>query len=61
MKTHSQLYALFVFTDGYRPCESCDFTRSNCLIYIKSGNIVRKSGKIGKTFNKIGKSIEPTN
>jgi len=22
---------------GYRPCESCDFTRENCLTYIKSG------------------------
>jgi len=27
--------------------------RSNCLIYIKSGNMVRKSGKIGKIINKI--------
>jgi len=24
---------------------SCDFTRSNCLIYKKSGNMVRKSAK----------------
>jgi len=29
----------------YRPCESCDFTRLNCLIYIKSGNIIKKSGE----------------
>jgi len=27
----------------------CDFTRSHCLIYIKSGNVVNKSGtKSGK-------------
>jgi len=31
------------------PCESCDFTGSNCLIYTKSRNI-RKSGEI---INKI--------
>jgi len=24
------------FRGGYRQCDSCDFTRSNCLIYIKS-------------------------
>jgi len=29
----------------YRPCESCDFTRSNCLNYIKSGKLSTKSGK----------------
>jgi len=29
----------------YRPCENYDFTRSNCLIYIKSGNMVKKSGE----------------
>jgi len=23
------------FRGAYRPCESCDFTTSNCLIYIK--------------------------
>jgi len=38
---------------GYRLCESCDFTRSNCLIYIKSENMLRKSGKI---INKIGEN-----
>jgi len=38
---------------GYRLCESCDFTRSNSLIYIKSENIVRKLGKIEKNINKI--------
>jgi len=36
---------------GYRSCESCDSTMSNCLIYIKLGNMVRKSEKIG-TFTK---------
>jgi len=25
--------------------KACDFTRSICLIYIKSGNIVRKLGE----------------
>jgi len=30
---------------GYRPCEICDFTRSNYLIYIKSENMVKKSEK----------------
>jgi len=38
---------------GYGSCESCDFTRSNCLIYIKSekksGKLSTKSGKI-RTF-----------
>jgi len=29
------------------PYESCVFTRSHCLNYIKSGYMVRKSGKIG--------------
>jgi len=41
---------------GYKPCESCDSPRSNCLIYIKSGNMVKKSGKLstksGKTRKK---------
>jgi len=40
----------------YRPCESCDFTKSNCLVnYIKLGNRVKKSGKIGKIIKKSGK------
>jgi len=31
---------------GYRPPrESCDFTTSGCLIYIKSGKWSTKSGK----------------
>jgi len=30
---------------GYRSYQSCEFTRSYCLIYIKSGNIVKKSGE----------------
>jgi len=41
--------------DGYKPCDSCYFTRSNCLIYIKSGYVVKKSGEIEKMMNKIGK------
>jgi len=36
--------------------ESCNFTTSNCLIYLKSGHMVRKSGKIVKNFNKIGEN-----
>jgi len=36
---------------GYRPC-SCDFTRSNCVIYIKSGNMVRKLGILLKNREK---------
>jgi len=33
------------YRTGYKPCESCNFTRSICIIYIKLGNMVRKSGK----------------
>jgi len=33
-----------------RPCESCDFTRSNSLICLKSENMVRKSGKNRETY-----------
>jgi len=36
----------------YRPCERCDYPRSNCLIYIKSGNMMRKSGKYRKNYQK---------
>jgi len=45
---------------GYRPCERFNFTRSNCLIYIKSGigkygkEIVEKSGKLSSKSGKIG-------
>jgi len=38
------------FRGGYRQCDSCDFTRSNCLIYIKS------RGKIGEIINKLGEN-----
>jgi len=37
-------------TGGYRPCESCDLTRANCLIYLKSGNVVKKSGKYRENY-----------
>jgi len=33
MRKQSRQNAVF-FRGGYRPYESCDFTRSNCLIYI---------------------------
>jgi len=44
------------FSAGYRPCESCDLTTSNCLIYTKSEIIIRKSGKIWGNYQhrKIG-------
>jgi len=38
---------------GAEPCESCGFTRSNCLIYIKSGNMAWKSGKYLENYQKI--------
>jgi len=38
----------------YRPCETCDFTRSNYLIYIKSENMVRESGKLSTKSGRIG-------
>jgi len=34
----------------YRPCERCDFTTKNCLIYIKSGDMARKSGKNRRNY-----------
>jgi len=39
---------------GYRPCEICDFTRLNCLIYIKSENIIGNLGKLSTRSWKIG-------
>jgi len=36
------------YMGGYRPCES---SRSDCLIYVKSGNIIRKSGKLSTNKN----------
>jgi len=41
------------------PGESRDFSRSNCLIYIKSGNMVGKSGKLSTKWGKIGTFIRP--
>jgi len=41
----------------YRPCESCDFTKSNCVIYVKPGNMAKKSEKkSGKLSTKSGKN-----
>jgi len=37
----------FVIRGGYKPCESCDFTRSNCI---------HKIGKNRETYHKIGKN-----
>jgi len=41
------IWVCICIRDGNRPC---DFARSNCQIYIKSGNMVRKSGKIWKNY-----------
>jgi len=37
------MYNIFI-RGGYRPCESCDFKKSNCLIYIKLGKYGKKIG-----------------
>jgi len=46
----NEKYFMFTKSKGrYRPC-------ANCLIYIKSGNVVKKSGKNQQNINKIGKN-----
>jgi len=42
---------------GYRPCESCDFARWNCLIYREIEKYNKEIGEtFGKIINKIGKN-----
>jgi len=55
MNNCSEKFFETVCREGYRPCESCDLTRSNCLIYIKSGYGKEIGKKLGKSSTKSGK------
>jgi len=44
---------------GYRPCEGCDFTMSDCLTY-KIGKYDKQIGKYDKKIGKYDKKIGKT-
>jgi len=46
-----------LYRGGYRPCESCDFKRSNFLIYKKSGKYDKKIGKNRENYQQKSEKI----